>query len=262
MNGVSQSNALPTNESVVSDARPLSPDRPPIAILRLLARMTTSRHAHVDPQRPTAELLLWAYANGIFPMADPETNIIDWYSPDPRGIIPLDAFQVPKNLAREVRKGRFNIRSDTAFEPVIRACAVDRGQGNESWINERLIHAYCELHRCGHAHSVEAWREGVLVGGLYGVSIGGAFFGESMFSKPDVGGTNASKVCLVHLVNRLKERGFILLDTQFSNPHLEQFGCTEISRDAYLERLEHAINLRVKWDASTPEGRAVSKKGD
>lgn len=208
--------------------------------------------AQLDPQRPTPEMLLWAYAHGIFPMADPETNRIDWYSPDPRGIIPLDAFHVPKNLAREVRKGRFDIRFDTAFESVMRACAVDRGNNNESWINNRLITAYTALHERGNAHSVEAWHDEQLVGGLYGVSIGGAFFGESMFTRPDRGGTNASKICLVHLVRHLTDRGFTLLDTQFTNPHLEQFGCIEISRDSYLEQLAHAIHAPVTWDTKSP----------
>lgn len=200
-------------------------------------------------------MLLWAYASGIFPMADPHTNRIDWYSPDPRGIIPLDGFHVPKNLAREVRKGRFQIRFDTAFKRVMRSCAVDRNQDNESWINERIITAYTDLHERGNAHSVEAWRDDQLVGGLYGVAIGGAFFGESMFTRPDRGGTNASKICLAHLVRHLNERGYTLLDTQFTNPHLEQFGCIEITRDEYLKRLQHAISLAVAWETSKrPDG--------
>jgi leucyl/phenylalanyl-tRNA---protein transferase len=209
--------------------------------------MTIGRPPQIDPQRPTPEMLLWAYANGIFPMVDPHTNIIDWYSPDPRGIIPLDSFHVTKNLAREVRKRRFDVRTDTAFEQIIRACAIDRSSENESWLNERLIHVYCELHDRGHAHSVEAWLGGELVGGLYGVSIGAAFFGESMFTRPERGGTNASKVCLVHLVRRLKQRAYTLLDTQFINPHLEQFGCIEIPREKYLHRLKVAIELDVTW---------------
>lgn len=214
--------------------------------------VTPHSSAQVDPQRPTPELLLWTYANGVFPMADPHTNVIEWFSPDPRGILPLDRFHVPKNLAREVRKGRFDIRSDTAFEQVMRSCAVGRAIDNGSWINDRLIRAYCELHERGFAHTVEAWFHDRLVGGLYGVAIGGAFFGESMFTKPEHGGTNASKVCLVHLVRRLNARGYSLLDTQFTNPHLERFGCIEISRDEYLKRLQHAIKLPVTWDRSQP----------
>jgi leucyl/phenylalanyl-tRNA---protein transferase len=211
--------------------------------------VTTQRPSRIDPERPTPQMLLWAYAQGIFPMADPDTGRIDWYCPDPRGILPLDAFHVPKNLAREVRKAKFDIRFDTAFDQVMRSCAVDRSPLNQSWINDRLIRAYTDLHAMGHAHSVEAWLKGKLVGGLYGVSLGGAFFGESMFSRPARGGTNASKVCLVHLVNHLKHRGYVLLDTQFTNPHLEQFGCIEIPLDEYLQRLSRAIRLPVDWTA-------------
>lgn len=208
-----------------------------------------------NPQRPSPELLLWAYGHGIFPMADPDLRShtggpIDWYSPDPRGILPLHpatAFRIPQNLQREVRRARFQIKSDTAFERVMRACGTDRAHDNRSWISEPLIDAYVQLHNLGFAHSIEAWRDGQLVGGLYGVHIGGAFFGESMFSRPDLGGTNSSKVCLVHLVNHLRQRGFALLDTQFSNPHLEQFGCVEIDADDYLARLDQAIRAPVSW---------------
>lgn len=157
-------------------------------------------------------------------MVDPESGSLDWFRPRQRGIIPLDNFHIPASLAREVRKGRFEITCDTAFEETMRWCATDRGGWNRSWIDERLIRAYTALHQAGYAHSVEARRNGELVGGLYGVHIGSAFFGESMFSKPEKGGTNASKICLVHLVNHLRTRGFTLLDTQFWNPHLAQFG--------------------------------------
>ena len=138
--------------------------------------------AGADLQNPSPDLLLWAYGHGVFPMGDPESGRLEWFSPDPRGIIPLhpsDAFQIPKNLAREVRKNRFEIRTDAAFEQVMRGCATDRGGFNRSWINETIIRTYCQLHQMGHAHSVEAWVGGALVGGLYGVQIGGAFFGES-----------------------------------------------------------------------------------
>jgi leucyl/phenylalanyl-tRNA--protein transferase len=205
-----------------------------------------------DPQRPTPELLLWAYRHGVFPMADPDTHRIDWYSPDPRGIIPLtvaDGFHVPRNVARLVRMHRFTVRSDTAFEVVIRSCATDRNEVNRTWIDERIVAAYVALHRIGHAHCVEAWLNDQLVGGLYGVHIGGAFFGESMFSRPDLGGTNSSKVCLAHLAHHLSARGFALLDTQFWNPHLDQFGCVEIPADEYLQRLADAIQQRVSWGA-------------
>jgi leucyl/phenylalanyl-tRNA--protein transferase len=206
-----------------------------------------------DPQQPTPELLLWAYRHAIFPMADPDTGQIEWFSPDPRGIIPLqppgnpEAFHVPRNLAREMRKKKFDIRSDTEFEQVMRACGTDRSWFNRSWINETIISAYCELHRRGHAHSVEAWLNGELVGGLYGVHIGGAFFGESMFSLPRKGGSNSSKVCLVHLVNWLRHRGFTLLDTQFWNEHLDQFGCVEASAEDYLVMLNEAVRKDVTW---------------
>jgi leucyl/phenylalanyl-tRNA--protein transferase len=211
-----------------------------------------------DPQRPTAALLLWAYRNAIFPMADPRRGrSIDWFSPDPRAIIPLhppDAFHVPRNLAREVRKGKFIIRSDTAFERVMRECASERGGDNHVWMNDTLLHAYLELLAMGHAHSIEAWlpspRAGAadeLVGGLYGVHIGGAFFGESMFSRPALGGSNSSKVCLVHLVRWLRARGFLLLDTQFVNDHIMQFGCIEIHASAYEMMLSQAIKAPVTW---------------
>jgi leucyl/phenylalanyl-tRNA--protein transferase len=209
-----------------------------------------------DLQRPSAELLLWAYGHGVFPMGDPDTGRIDWFSPDPRGIIPLNQFHVPKNLAREVRKGRFDVRFDTAFEQVMRGCAIDRNHLNRSWIDETIIHAYCQLHRHGFAHSVEAWLADELVGGLYGVHIGGAFFGESMFNRSDLGGTNSSKICLVHLVARLRHRGFILLDTQFWNEHLDQFGCLEISADQYLRQLTNAIRVKITWGGTEADLRS------
>jgi leucyl/phenylalanyl-tRNA--protein transferase len=201
---------------------------------------------HADPERPDATLLAWAYRQGIFPMAEPESGGIDWYSPDPRAVIPLEAFHVPRSLARVVRQGRFQIRSDTAFEVVMRRCAGGRAEG--SWIDERLVRAYVDLHRRGGAHSVEAWRDDELVGGLYGVHLGGAFFGESMFCRPDIGGRDASKVCLVHLVQRLRDRGFSLLDTQFWNPHMAQFNCVEIPRREYLRRLGAALRQRCAWE--------------
>lgn len=199
------------------------------------------------------ELLLEAYRHGIFPMADAESERdegeaeLNWYCPNPRAIVPLDAFHVPRSLARVVRQRPFELRSDTTFEQVIRACAEPRKREGESWIDERIIAAYILLHKQGHTHSVEAWKDGILVGGLYGVHIGGAFCGESMFSKPELGGTNASKVCLVHLVNHLRERGFVLLDTQFWNEHMDQFGCVEIPRRVYLERLHKAIEMPIEW---------------
>ncbi len=203
--------------------------------------------AEIDPNRPNAELLRWAYSNGIFPMGDHESGEVEWFRPDPRAILPLDAFHVPKNLAREVRKKKFTIRSDTSFEQVLRACAPARSRINGRWITEPLIPAYLELFRSGNAHCVEAWYEKKIVGGLYGVHLGSAFFGESMFSRPELGGTNASKVCLVHLVRWLNHRGFMLLDTQFRNPHLDQFGCIEVSRAEYHRRLEAALVKAATW---------------
>jgi leucyl/phenylalanyl-tRNA--protein transferase len=186
----------------------------------------------------TAELIVAAYCRGIFPMAD-ERGEIGWYSPDPRAVFPLDAFHVPKSLAKTIRRGVFALRVNTAFEAVMRGCA-DR---EETWISEDIVRAYVELHRHGLAHSVEAWREGRLVGGLYGVALGGAFMGESMFSRE----TDASKVCLVFLIERLKERGFTLLDSQMATEHLARFGQIEIPRREYLRQLRTALPLERKF---------------
>jgi leucyl/phenylalanyl-tRNA--protein transferase len=198
-------------------------------------------------ERPGAELLIAAYARGIFPMAEPRTGEIRWYSPDPRAILPLDSFHVPKSLARRVRSARFEVTTDRAFERVMRACAAPAPGRRSSWIDDRLIEAYADLARRGLAHSLEAWREGVLAGGLYGVHLGAAFFGESMFSRPGRGGTDASKVCLVALVERLRAGGFELCDVQFQTPHLERFGCVEIPRAHYLRRLARALRREARW---------------
>lgn len=179
-------------------------------------------------------LLVRAYREGIFPMALDDGEI-GWFSPDPRAIIPLDAFHVPGRLARVVRSGRFEIRIDTSFEAVMRACGERPGEG--TWISDEILESYVALHRLGLAHSVETWRDGRLAGGLYGVSLGGAFFGESMFHRE----TDASKVALVALVDRLRRRGYVLLDTQWTTPHLEQFGTIEIPRSEYLARLDDAL---------------------
>jgi leucyl/phenylalanyl-tRNA--protein transferase len=185
--------------------------------------------------RLTPEMVVRAYCMGAFPMADPRRGRIDWYAPDPRAIIPLDTFHVPRSLARTIRRGRFEVRIDTAFGRVIRACAAR----DETWISGRIMQVYEDLHRFGFAHSVEAWHGGDLAGGLYGVALGGAFFGESMFSRV----TDASKVALVALVERLRERGFVLLDTQFQTEHLARFGTVEIPRAEYLRRLAAALPL-------------------
>lgn len=217
----------------------------------------------------TPELLVRAYCAGAFPMARSADGPIEWFQPDPRAILPLEpgAFRMSRSLAKRVRSGRFRITRDQAFEQVIRACAEPREKSPGTWISEPLIQAYVALHRLGAAHSVEAWlpaedapqladtkqtqpveqvidgRPFRLVGGLYGVSLGGAFFGESMFSRV----TDASKVCLVHLVEHLRKAGFTLLDVQFTNPHLQQFGVVEIPHAAYMRKLHAAIALDVRF---------------
>ena len=191
-----------------------------------------------------SELLVSAYTSGWFPMAVDDGEI-HWYSPDPRGIIPLESFRVPSRLGRVIRAGTFQIELNRAFDAVIRACAeTDRRDGDPgTWIDREIIDGYVELHRLGFAHSVEAWQDGRLVGGLYGVALGGAFFGESMFHSK----TDASKVALAALVEHLRARGFLLLDIQWVTPHLEQFGAVEIPRPTYLEMLEEAIALEVAF---------------
>jgi leucyl/phenylalanyl-tRNA--protein transferase len=191
------------------------------------------------------ELLLAAYASGWFPMAD-EEGVISWYSPDPRGILPIETFHVPSRLERVVRKGALQVEIDTAFEEVMRACAeAEREPGDTgTWISEEIIESYCALHAQGCAHSIEVRQNGLLVGGLYGVALGGAFFGESMFHRA----TDASKVALVALVERLRSHGFLLLDTQWVTAHLQQFGAIEIPRPQYLRLLEQSLKLDVSFD--------------
>jgi leucyl/phenylalanyl-tRNA---protein transferase len=191
------------------------------------------------------ELLLAAYASGWFPMAD-EEGVVSWYSPDPRGIMPIETFHVPSRLARVVRKGTLQVEIDTAFEEVMRACAeAEREPGDTgTWISEEIIESYCALHAQGCAHSIEVRQNGLLVGGLYGVALGGAFFGESMFHRA----TDASKVALVALVERLRSHGFLLLDTQWVTAHLQQFGAIEIPRPQYLRLLEQSLKLDVSFD--------------
>lgn len=187
--------------------------------------------------------LLSAYAQGVFPMAD-RFGRIQFYTADPRGIFPLDAFHVPQSLRQFMRKDPppFDIRINSDFEKTMRGCMT--GHEGGTWINEDLIRAYRELHQLGFAHSVEAWAAGQLVGGLYGVSLGAAFFGESMFHRR----RDASKVCLVHLVNRLKERGYELLDTQATTDHLRQFGAVDVPADEYLLKLRRALQRQCEFD--------------
>jgi leucyl/phenylalanyl-tRNA--protein transferase len=189
-----------------------------------------------------ADTLLNAYASGWFPMAVAPGDI-RWYSPDPRGIVPLDRFHVPARLARSLRRRPFEIRLDTAFRDVIEGCA-DRQDDEGNWIDAEIIDSYCGLHDKGFAHSVEAWQDGRLAGGLYGVTLGAAFFGESMFHRV----TDASKAALVALVEQLRGRGFTLLDTQWVTGHLQQFGAIEIPRRRYLRLLDHALEADVSFD--------------
>ncbi len=188
-------------------------------------------------QEITVELLLSAYANGYFPMAGSRKGRkIHWYDPDLRGILPLDDFHAPKSLIKYMKNNNFIYKMDTSFREVITACAE---RMEDTWINDTIINLYCDLHELGFAHSVECWKDNALIGGLYGVSLGGAFFGESMFSRAP----NASKCALVHLVSLLKHSGYALLDTQYVNDHLKQFGVVEITRDAYREKLEAALHI-------------------
>jgi leucyl/phenylalanyl-tRNA---protein transferase len=183
------------------------------------------------------ETLLRAYREGLFPMAVNDRGDLGWFSPDPRALIPLDdRFHVPHGLRRVLRRHPFEIRINTAFDEVIRACATAHGS---TWISDQIREAYGALHCQGRAHSVEAWRAGELAGGLYGVQIGGAFFGESMFHYA----ANASKVVLVALVERLRSRQFLLLDTQWVTPHLLQFGTFQVPRREYLQTLKQAVAL-------------------
>lgn len=189
----------------------------------------------IDP-----DLLVHAYQQGVFPMGM-EDGTIGWFSPDPRGIIPLDTFHTPARLQRVMRSSRFTTTINGDFEAVMRACAADREDG--TWMTEELLQAYVGLHAAGLAHSVEVWRDGRLVGGLYGVHLGGAFFGESMFHTE----TDASKVALVTLVERMRANGFTLLDIQWVTPHLERFGAIEIPRRDYLIRLASALEVEAAF---------------
>ena len=208
--------------------------------------------------RLTPDILLKAYAAGIFPMAetaeDPE---LFWIEPRWRGILPLDGFHVPRRLRRVVRQGHFTLRCDTAFEAVMRGCAEASDKRPNTWINDEILRLYAGLFARGAAHSVECWHEGELAGGLYGVSLGAAFFGESMFSRV----TDASKVALVHLVARLRQGGYRLLDTQFLTPHLAQFGGVEISRARYRRLLADALRYRAVFPRDLAGGDAGSGIG-
>ena len=184
----------------------------------------------IDPQ-----FLCAAYCNGYFPMADPNTGEINWYSPDPRTIFDLNEFHIPRSLKLTLKKKEYEIHFNKKFEEVMRSCA----EREETWISETIIQSYIQLHQLGFAHSVETWKDGSLAGGLYGVAIRGAFFGESMFSRM----RDSSKIALVYLVQRMKERGLKLLDTQYLTPHLKKFGAREIPRSEYMKRLEESLTV-------------------
>lgn len=188
-------------------------------------------------------LLLSAYAQGIFPMAH-EDGKIYWYDPDPRAILPLDGLHIPRRLKQKINREPFDLRINTNFRGVMLACAKLTKNRRSTWIDDNILESYVLLHRLGYAHSVEAWQDGELVGGLYGVALRGLFAGESMFHRA----TDASKICLVYLVDHLRKRGFQLLDVQFQTPHLAKFGVIEIPRETYKQRLEIALTQNVSFD--------------
>ena len=199
----------------------------------------------------TPKILLQAYSVGIFPMAETaEDTALYWVEPDERGIIPLRGLRISHSLKKQVRKQPFEIRIDTAFSEVIEACAAKTKNRKSTWINARIRKLYNQLHKMDHCHSVECWQDSKLVGGLYGVKIGAAFFGESMFSRV----TDASKVALVHLVARLNAGGFQLLDAQFMNPHLKTLGAIVISKADYKELLPSAIEASADFNKFTGDG--------
>jgi leucyl/phenylalanyl-tRNA--protein transferase len=202
----------------------------------------------------TPQVLLKAYACGIFPMAESaDDNALYWIEPERRGILPLDRVHVPRRLARTIRRGGFEIKIDNDFEPVIEGCAAPRSGRRSTWINGRIRSLYRELFALGHCHTVELWQDGELAGGLYGVHLGRAFFGESMFSRA----RDASKIALVYLVARLKYGGFTLLDTQFVTGHLARFGAIEVSRDEFQRLLEGALGT-AQGSGSGSSGATVS----
>lgn len=207
---------------------------------------------HQTPQELTPELLLRAYATGIFPMSESQDDPnLYWVEPEMRGILPLDQFHVPKSLKKVVRKNKFEIHCDRAFEQVLDFCAKPAAGRDVTWINQSIRDNVIKLHEMGFAHSVECWRKDKLVGGLYGISLGAAFFGESMFSKE----TDASKVALVHLVARMRLGGFKLLDTQFTTDHLSRFGVIEIPSAKYLDLLDDALQFQGVFVGSYGPGQ-------
>ena len=226
-------------------------------------------------EREVVESVLGAYREGMFPMAESADaaavgSPIEWYRPDPRAVLPIRpellgldrGVHIPRRLMRTVRSGRFRVTTDVAFEAVVRGCALPRKETesstSETWIDDRIFGAFCVLRQAGYAHSIETWRETdagefALVGGVYGLAVGGVFCGESMFSLPEQGGTDASKVALVHLIEHCSRLGFSVIDTQFINPHIEQFGVTEVPLDRYLGLLESVRDEKIVW-SDLPRG--------
>lgn len=190
----------------------------------------------------TADDLIYGYINGIFPMADADGTLY-WYAPEPRAIIPIDTYRPPRSLRPVLNKNQFDVRINTDFEQVMRYCALPRSAEDSTWISEEIISAYTQLHQMGLAHSVETYMDGRLVGGLYGVALGSAFFGESMFHLVN----NASKVAFHHLVQTLREQHFDLLDTQFINDNVRRFGAIEIPKSEYLKRLKMALRKKARF---------------
>lgn len=213
--------------------------------------MSRDADAPEDELELTANLALKAYAIGVFPMAERrDADMVYWVDPRTRGVLPLERFRIPKRLRRTIRQGGFTIRTDHAFDAVIDACAeaTEQKGREDSWINPPIRNLFRELFDLGHAHTVEYWRKGELLGGLYGLALGGAFFGESMFSRT----TDASKIALVHLAARLDYGGYLLLDAQFPNPHLAQFGAEEISRAKFRRLLDRALDRPAMWPKAFP----------
>ncbi len=192
----------------------------------------------------TPDLLLEAYAQGLFPMADSaDDHHVHWVCPKMRGQLSIAELHIPRRLKKTIRTRPYDIRINTNFENVIKCCAQSSDDRPQTWINSQILQSYCALHKMGHAHSIEAYKNDELIGGLYGLGIGGAFFGESMFSR----GTDASKITLIHLVARLWRGGFTLLDTQFRNAHLEQFGVSEITHKEYIDKLNLALDIKSNF---------------
>jgi leucyl/phenylalanyl-tRNA--protein transferase len=208
------------------------------------------------PFNLNADLLLRAYRLGLFPMAESRrSRALHWLDPEARGVLPLDGFHIPRSLMKTVRCGRFEVTADVNFAATIAGCAATRLIRPETWINAEIERLFIELFELGFAHSVETWENGRLVGGLYGASLGGAFFGESMFSTS----TDASKVALVHLVARLRLGGYVLLDTQFITAHLARFGAVEMPRAAYHARLAEAVDVPARFIARPSETRLAQE---